>query len=212
MAVDKYQTLYAEAMLHHTAFEGKWRALLCRTQKTFSKKLREWKEEQERKRYSDIADRITSCDMKRAWSKVKELSNPLTTGVNEPMRPSQPLRDSNGKLWTDPAGVQEVMKDHYKELLQDCKPDRVDEPTQPSAEEWNDTAAWRRQLAELVPELGDEASDRPTKEELNEPLRWPEIITAIRAMNGGTAPGVDDLHIDVFKAMIYPEISCLADR
>ncbi|OJT04059.1 LINE-1 retrotransposable element ORF2 protein [Trametes pubescens] len=203
-----YQTLYANAVADHTKLEGKYRALLCRTEKTFSRKTKEWKAERDKKSYAEIADCIAACDMKRAWSKVKERSNPLnSTGFNEPMRPSQPLRDKNGKLWTDPTGVQDVLKSHYQSLLQDCKPERTTEPLPPSEEEWDDEDAWRRSFGKEWPDILGPDPEEPL-EGINESLEWPEVIAAIRAMNGGTAPGLDWLHIDVFKGMVREE--CMA--
>ena len=206
--LEHYQDQYAASCNGRGSGDDKLRALLCRTKKSFSKKLEKWKAKQEKRSYFDIANRIASCDMKRAWSKVKAKSNPLTTGANEPMRPGQPLRDKAGKLWTDPAGIQNVLKSHYEELLQDCKPDRVHPPTQPSEEEWDDEEAWISRLEKVYPEVREFLGDEDTDERMNVPIRWPEVMMAIRAMNGGTAPGTDSLHIDVFKGMVREE--CMA--
>ena len=44
-----------------------------------------------------------------------------------------------------------------------------------------------------------------TKESLNVDLKWPEILKAICEMNSNTSPEIDEIHIDVFKALVQEE-------
>jgi hypothetical protein len=46
---------------------------------------------------------------------------------------------------------------------------------------------------------------KPTMEELNNRLHWPEVLDTIRGMNRNMAPGKDQVHINVLKALVSEE-------
>ncbi|KAJ8456384.1 hypothetical protein ONZ51_g12159 [Trametes cubensis] len=180
---------FERAALKHPEQVEQLRTKYMRDRLSYRKAKAKWQLREEQKRYNAIASDISAFDYKSAWSKVRSESNSLNpAGTNEPMKPNQPLRDKNGDLKTGPDGIRQVMSDHYKDLLQDVP-----------AEDWNDEAYWRRRV-NIQPHW-----ERGELEGLNDPLRWEEILLAIRSMNGGTSPGIDGTHIDIFKSLLHEE-------
>ncbi|RDX40590.1 DNase I-like protein, partial [Lentinus brumalis] len=100
--------------------EDRLQVELARNKKRYKKAHSKWRQQERQKSYDRIARDMATFDFKSAWTRVKAEANLLnSTGENEPMKPSQPLRDKRGVLRTKPEELQKVMADHYKELLQD---------------------------------------------------------------------------------------------
>jgi hypothetical protein len=99
-----------------------------------------------------------------------------------------PVKDKEGVLQHHADRILRVMKDHYEDLL-------THDPQGLSSnhEHWADV-----DLGEAMPEMVD----------LNEGLGWPEILLTIRGMNRNTAPGKDEVHVNVLKIMVREE--CMA--
>ncbi|KZT63148.1 hypothetical protein DAEQUDRAFT_680873, partial [Daedalea quercina L-15889] len=124
-----YSDKYAESVLRRNADEDRMRVNLARTKRAFKRAYDKWKDQQNVKSYSRIAKAMTEFDVKHAWQEIRRKSNLLnTTGEGEPMKPSQPLRNKNGALKTDSAGIQETLASHYKDLLQDVPNDDFKDP------------------------------------------------------------------------------------
>ncbi|CDO78133.1 hypothetical protein BN946_scf184614.g1 [Trametes cinnabarina] len=181
-----------------SADEDRFRYLYERTRREYKKRDASWKKAQVIKSYERIAADIGEQDYKNAWKRVKAKSNlDNTTGENMPMKPSQPLRDKKNRLQTDPKAIQTVMAEHYKDLLQDDhNGDMRDQNFWESI--WGD-----------ADEDGQVEEDLAQTQDLAKKITWQECLLAIRAMNGGTSPGVDEVHIDVLKGLVAEE--CMAE-
>ncbi|GBE87771.1 hypothetical protein SCP_1104480 [Sparassis crispa] len=170
------------------------RVLYSRARNKFRKEQGQWKAKQRELEYSRIADDMASYDFKSAWTRLKARTNlSSATGEGQPMKPSQPLKDDKGHLQTSPEGIQKVMSDHYKKLLQDDKDGQMRE-----YEYWRNKFPYQDEVSRDYEHLG-----------LSAPMEWPECLSSIREMNGGTSPSEDELHIDVFKGMVGEE--CMAE-
>ncbi|KAJ3013646.1 hypothetical protein NUW54_g1530 [Trametes sanguinea] len=180
-----------------SAQEDRFRRLHQKTQKEFRKLYNEWTLRCTVKSYERLANDIGSHDYKNAWRRVKAKSNlENTTGENMPMKPSQPLRDKNGGLQTSPEALQGIMAEHYKKLLQDDSDGSM-----------RDQQHWERIWGPVNEE--ESSHNEESARNLNQNIGWKECLMAIREMNGGTSPGVDEVHIDVLKGLLAEE--CMAE-
>lgn len=97
----------------------------------------------------------------------------------------KPIQDKNGKLLTDPAAVRERVYTYYKELNQD-DPEKLS----------NNKEHWKGKFKERRKEPLDG---------VNDPFTWTLVLLAIRHMALGTAPGHNDIPVEVFKALLKEE-------
>lgn len=160
---------------------------LTKSKAAFRRSKKVWESSRRLKGYIRVGEDMLSNDFRSAWNRVGHLvhQNPDKTLI--PLSNDQPLRDENGVLSKDPLKVQKIMREHYRSLHQD-DPLRVCK-----REDW-----WNTMLPFLDEAEGDERA--PSEE-----LSWLEVLGAIRAMNRDTAPGKDELHINMFKAMVREE-------
>jgi hypothetical protein len=107
-------------------------------------------------------------------------------GVGTPLKENQPMRDKNGRLHTDPETVSKIMTEHYRTLHQD-------DPLRAC----HDDSWWTTTLPFLKEQL--------VNAEVVDDLCWQEVLVVIRGMNRDTAPGLDELHINMFKGMVREE-------
>ena len=160
--------------------------------KAYRKAKAKWQHSEEQKGYNRIATSLSEYDHKSAWQEVRNASHSLNeSGANEPMKPGQPLLDKHGELRTDPEGIQSVMSEHYKALFDDVPDDN-----------WYNHWYWRDVIYSMERRVVYES---PVIDSLNTSISWRECLMSIRNMNGGTAPGEDGLHINVFKALLHEE-------
>jgi len=95
-----------------------------------------------------------------------------------------PVMDKGGVLLTQKADILKRTNEYYKDLLQD-DPQRLSRNSQ----HWKGKAQEKRKDA--LP--------------CNDPITWRETLLAIRSMALGTSPGIDDIPIEVYKAMLKEE-------
>lgn len=95
-----------------------------------------------------------------------------------------PVRDNHGVLHTDKAAILEQTTAYFKNLSQD-DPLHLSQ----NAEHWRGRVDARRTI--------------PL--DCNKAIEWREVLDAIRRMALGTAPGNDDIPIEVYKAMLKEE-------
>jgi len=157
----------------------------------FLKMSKQWRTRQEKLGYKRVIEDMLSGDLKSAWNRVSGQTHMGTgTATSLPISPGQPLRNKQGDLVTSIDEKVGVLREHYRELHQDTRTDSYNK---------------RRFWEVNVPGL-DKSEDR--SDEGNEgcsDLVWPEVLVAIREMNTDTSPGKDELHINMFKAMVREE-------
>jgi hypothetical protein len=101
------------------------------------------------------------------------------------MESVNPLKNKDGVLQHHADQILQVMKEHYKDLL----------TYDPQGLSSNHEHWAQLELGEAKPELVD----------LNEGLSWPEILLTIRGINRKTAPGKDEVHVNILKIMVREE-------
>jgi exonuclease III len=178
-------TLQVSQNRNSEALEGK----LKKTKARYRKELRRWRRLEEIRDYTRVGEDIMIGDLRSAWTRLDNRTHQGSgdyTGM--PMKPNQPLRDEEGKLETDPKKVAEVLTNHYKSLHQADKKGFARNPRY-----WEAT----------IPEFSN--SGDVIEQESCPELGWRETLLAIRAMNRDTAPGKDELHINMFKALVREE-------
>ncbi len=91
----------------------------------------------------------------------------------------QVMRNAAGEVLSDPVDISNGFLQHFVEL--GSMPDHLRQV------DWSTR----------IPQPQQTAMD-----ELDDPISWPEVVTAIRKANKGTAPGLDAVHIDVLAAAV----------
>lgn len=99
----------------------------------------------------------------------------------------KPIQDKNGKLLTNPDQIRERIYNYYKELNQD-DPEKLSQ----NREYWRG----RYKL--------DNKRTEPLKG-VNDPFEWRMVLLAIRHMALGTAPGHNDIPVEMFKSLLKEE-------
>lgn len=153
---------------------------LARAQNRFKKAKRAWQIRMKQKFYSEIADDFVAHDHKSVWNRLRSQVSPSSV-----MESVNPVKDKEGRLQYHTEDIMATMKKHYEDLLT-YDPDGVSL----NIEHWEGR------------DLGD---PKPTMEGLNDGLSWPEVLDTIRGMNRNTAPGKDEIHINVLKSMVSEE-------
>jgi hypothetical protein len=153
---------------------------LARAQNCLRKAKKAWQVRVRQQFYAHVADNFVVNNHKNVWSWLQSQVNPslVVETVN-------PIKDKEGVLQHHADRILRVMKDHYEDLL-------THDPQGLSSnhEHWADV-----DLGEAMPEMVD----------LNEGLRWLEILLTNRGMNRNTAPGKDEVHVNVLKIMVREE-------
>ncbi|OJT10610.1 LINE-1 retrotransposable element ORF2 protein, partial [Trametes pubescens] len=183
-----------------SAGEDRFRRLYAKAKKDYKNAHNAWQQKQRVKSYERVASDLATCNLRNAWKRVKENSNLMnTTGFNMPMKPSQPLRDQQNVLQTDPEEIRKVMAEHYKTLLQDDESGQM-----------RDQEHWHGIWGEAeVKETYEDDESLNIAHDIGKAFEWKEYLMAIREMNGGTSPGMDEIHIDVLKGLLAEE--CMAE-
>jgi hypothetical protein len=182
-AVHQYSRQYHAALdCNKTPNESTIIRLAC-AQKHFKKANKEWQVRVRQQFYAGVVGDLIANDHKRVWSKLQSQVKPslVVETVN-------PVKDKEGVIQYHADRILQAMKTHYKDLLMYDPDDRAT-----NSEYWDGL-----DLGEPKEEL----------EDLNEGLWWPEILFTIRGMNCNTAPGKDEVHINVLKIMVREE--CMA--
>lgn len=139
-----------------------------------------WRHSTQQKKIDRLADDLAQRDYKNVWAKLRSMVS--TTQRGEAL---QPVRREDGTLATTRGDILAEQTRYFKDLASD-----------PTGESKRDN--WSSEKLNLGETL-------EPKLELNEPLRWEEMLMAIRGMNVNTAPGPDDVHINFLKAMVREE-------
>ncbi|KAF8260945.1 hypothetical protein EI94DRAFT_1893738 [Lactarius quietus] len=156
---------------------------LARAQTRFKKEKKAWQCRMRQKFYAGVAGDFIANDHKRVWSKLRSQTKP-----NSVVETVNPVKDSEGVLQYHADKILQAMKDHYEELLT-YDPDG-----------WTSNCEYWDGL-----DLGEQGVEMT---DLNDGLDWPEVLFTIRGMNRNTAPGKDEVHINVLKIMVREE--CMA--
>ena len=98
----------------------------------------------------------------------------------------KPIQGKDGTLLTEPKDILNRTYEYYKDLKQD-DPEKLSQ----NPEHWKE-------------KFKGERKDRPL-EGINDPLTWDLVLLAIRHMMVGTAPGHNDIPVEMFKAMLKEE-------
>lgn len=97
----------------------------------------------------------------------------------------KPIQDKHGKLLTNPEQVRERVYTYYKDLNQD-DPEKLS----------RNKDYWKGRYEDRRPE--------PLKG-INDPFEWRQVLLAIRKMALGTAPGHNDIPVEMFKSLLKEE-------
>ena len=182
-AVHKHSSAYHNALDNDTLPDEGTCVRLNRAQMRFKKAKKAWQIRVRQQFYAHVADDFIANDHKNVWSRLRAQVNPSAV-VDVP----NPVKNREGVLQHSADRILEAMKEHYEDLLT-YDPNNLT----------NNGDHW----AEL--DLGEQ---RIEAQVLNEDLLWPEILLTIRGMNRNTAPGKDEVHINVLKIMVREE--CMA--
>ena len=161
-----------------------------RAKASYRKARNEWMTKQRKEFYERVAADAIAGDTKNVWrrltstvgNKIHKNSKVRTTAFN-PV-----FNEETKELITDLPGVVNAHADHYERLATFNEDGHRDE--------------WEKWMQLEPADMHDEL------EGINEPLRFDEVLMAIRRMNRNTATGVDEIHINVLKALV-PEESWL---
>jgi exonuclease III len=171
--------------LDHAAEKGKTPeesdvVRLAHAQNRFKKAKRDWEIRMKGQFYGRIVDDFVANDHQQVWNRLRAQVQPSAKlgAVN-------PVKDKDGVLQYRAEDIMAAMKTHYEDLL-------TYDPHNVSQNE----SHWERK---------DLGASKPTIEGLNERLIWPEVLSTIRGMNRNTAPGKDQVHINVLKALVSEE-------
>jgi len=157
--------------------------------KKFRIKYNAWEKSENTKSYTRISEDMLSGDLKSAWTRLNTKTHrESASGMGMPMKPTQPVRNRAGVLVTDPEEVCETVKEHYRSLHQDDPRRRCHLPRY-----WETT----------IDALKREESDEERAEDPE--LTWRDTLESIRVMNRDTSPGKDQIHINMFKALVREE-------
>ena len=156
---------------------------LARAQNCFKKAKKAWQVRVQQQFYACVANDFVANDHKNVWSRLWFQVKPSSV-----VETVHPVKDKDGVLQHHADRILQVMKDHYEDLL-------TYDPQGLSSNHkyWADV-----DLGEARPEMVD----------LNDGLGWLEILLTIRGMNRNTAPGKDEVHVNVLKIMVREE--CMA--
>ena len=183
------QTVHRYSKRYHTALDCNRTPdestciRLAWAQTHFKKAKKAWQVRMRQQFYSRVADDFVAHDHKNMWNRLRAQVSPslVVDTVN-------PVKDKEGVLHHSADRILQVMKDHYADLLT-YDPKGLTS----NHEHW------------AMVDLGEEG---PELVDLNDGLGWPEILLTIRGMNRNTAPGKDEIHINVLKIMVGEE--CMA--
>lgn len=104
----------------------------------------------------------------------------------------KPIQDKNGKLLTRPSDIRQRTYIHYKELNQD-DPEKLSR----NKDYWTG----RFENTERTPLPG-----------VNDAFEWRNVLLAIRKMALGTAPGHNDIPVEMYKSMLKEECHAELER
>ena len=150
--------------------------------RTFRMERKTWERREKQQHYARIAEDFLVHDHKNVWSRLKSQIDTRHRGTS-----SQPVRNKAGVLCVEEDAILTATAEHYCALAQD-DPGGIS----------RDAARWTSITPEY-PRQEDELED------LNESLSWPEVLLAIRGMNRDTAPGKDEMHTNLLKALVSEE-------
>jgi hypothetical protein len=157
--------------------------------KKFRKKYNAWEKSENTKSYTRISEDMLSGDLRSAWTRLNTKTHRESAGgIGMPLKPTQPVRTKTGVLVTEPDEVCETVREHYRTLHQD-DPRRY----------CHNPRYWKATIDVLKEEDSDEEAEpdpQPT---------WRDTLEAIRKMNRDTSPGKDQLHVNMFKALVREE-------
>ena len=142
--------------------------------------LKEWKSAVEKKELSYMCREMRTGEHKKLWQRITKL-----TGTGTRAQGLGPVNDKRGVLQTDPKKIMETIKVHYEELAN----------SEPGTSQ--DEKFWREKVTDQ--------EVKPMLEGINSGITWPDVLLAIRAMTRGTAPGQDEISIDVLKELLAQE-------
>ncbi|KAI6137751.1 hypothetical protein BKA82DRAFT_4344446 [Pisolithus tinctorius] len=152
----------------------------CTLKKDTRKHLKAWKKKMHEKEVARVAKLYFDGEIKafHRWEDSTTKGTMCNDGV-------KPVTDKEGRLLTDEADIRQRTYEYFKDLHQD-------DPRSLSRNKdyWAGKARKRREQ-----EL----------QGLNDTPAWREILLAIRQMTLGTAPGHDDIPIEVYKALLKEE-------
>jgi exonuclease III len=146
----------------------------------FKKLKRDYEMKSRDRHYNRITDDCLSYDYKNVWSRLRAGVETRSRGDSLP-----PVRDKDGNLVVEPDKILAEIAGHYQTIT-DYDPLKLSK----------DPKHWAAiDLGEPEPELSG----------INHPLKWMEIVEAIRGMNRNTSPGKDEIHINVLKSLVREE-------
>ncbi|PSR77303.1 hypothetical protein PHLCEN_2v7960, partial [Hermanssonia centrifuga] len=156
-----------------------------------------WQREQREKLYTRISDDFIAHDHKSVWRRVMSNVNDHKHGQAKsngkafaPVRkkPVNPKDDPlKGELLVNKMDILNRVTEHYRDL------------TEYNDDGKRDSDHWAKIS------LGEEEKQLLG---INENLKWPEVLCAIRRMNRNTSPGMDGVHVNVLKSLVSEE--CMA--
>jgi hypothetical protein len=154
---------------------------------SYRKAKREWKVKQCNIFYQTISDDTAAHDNKNVWRRITStIGNNIHKSSKGRGLAFYPILDpKTNESITDLPGVLRIHADYYKNLATYNGDSHLN-----NWEKWMDIGP-----AELPPVL----------EGINDPIYYVEILTAIRQINRNTALGVDEIHINVLKALVVEE-------
>ena len=154
----------------------RWQEMKVATRKTIKCK----EQKIEAKRAAQVVEWFRDGEMRsfHRW----EANN--TVRGSQSTRRVTPVKDKNGILLTNSKDILIRTTEYFKELAQDDKEDlSKNEPF------WKGTAEDRKD------------ADLPC----NDPISWCAVLLAVRSMILGTAPGNEDVPIEIYKALLKEE-------
>ncbi|KZP02930.1 hypothetical protein FIBSPDRAFT_1055557 [Athelia psychrophila] len=104
----------------------------------------------------------------------------------------KPIQDKNGKLLTSPSDIRQRTYIHYKELNQD-DPEKLS----------RNKDYWTGKF---------ETTERTPLPGVNDAFEWRSVLLAIRKMALGTAPGHNDIPVEMYKSMLKEECHAELER
>ncbi|KAI9430327.1 hypothetical protein H4582DRAFT_2087106 [Lactarius indigo] len=182
-AVHKYSSQYHAALDCKRTPDESTCMQLAQAQKCFRKAKKNWQVRVRQQFYARVADDFVANDHKNVWSRLR-----VQVNLSSVVEVVNPVKNWDGALQHHADKILEVMKEHYEDLLT-YDPEKLST----NREHW------------ATLDLGEPVDE---SDDLNESLTWPEILLTIQGMNRNTAPGKDEIHINVLKIMVREE--CMA--
>lgn len=117
---------------------------------------------------------------KEGWNWLNGLCTPPRTRSTV-----APVKAADGELLVDPPSILSRWREHYAALASDVTGNS------------RDPSKWNLPPSPLSFDL----------RAVNDPLQWWELLLAIKEMKNGKASGPDDLPIELYKLLTFPEIT-----